>query len=236
MESGVHSGPMVRSFTQRRRFGNELALFALANVDDTDYTVFHCHGRYNEVDSVIASEADYQKWYMGDPEGAGPPVFRQTIDLLFSSNPILFVGYGLADDDLLRPLRMLQAVDLTLREAKPLVALIEEPAEGEDWIRHEILFERYGRARHSIHTAPAERPRLWAAALCASLRRPATRFRRLEPGLDRQAHHEEGSGGSHSGQSYRHYAVDPDTENPLGDTRVREQLTALRTLSPKAPS
>src|SRR5687768_17139676 len=61
-----------RSFTQRRDFHKELTGFAVAGVPEMRDAVFHCHGRYDDPKSIVATEHDYQKWYLGrdDPEGA----------------------------------------------------------------------------------------------------------------------------------------------------------------------
>jgi len=98
------------SFSQKNEYFEELALFALGEWHDNAPAVFHCHGRFDEIDSIIASESDYQQWYIKEGDGAAT-AFRQCVQLLFSSNPLLFVGYGLGDDDLLRPLRYLGAID-----------------------------------------------------------------------------------------------------------------------------
>jgi len=69
--------------------------------------------------------------YLADHDGDGP-AFRQTVDLLLNSNPILFVGYGLGDEDLLRPLRHFQAACPDERLSRPLFALMQKNDNGED--------------------------------------------------------------------------------------------------------
>src|SRR6185503_12475169 len=95
------------SFTQEREYTAQLAQFPLARAEPgrpNQNRVFHCHGRFDRPRSIIATERDYQQWYVGDPQAEGGP-FRQAVQLLLESNPLLLVGYGLRDDDLLRPLR-----------------------------------------------------------------------------------------------------------------------------------
>jgi tetratricopeptide (TPR) repeat protein len=153
-----------RSFTQKPQSYDQLALFALAEVEEARNLVFHCHGRIDQEDSIIATEADYQKWYLAEsPEGIA---FRQTIDLLLGSNPILFVGYGLGDEDLLRPLRLFHAVSSEERYSRPLFALLSEEKDGKDWDHHEFLFERYGLNVIPFPAKPKER----GAKLCHELR------------------------------------------------------------------
>lgn len=131
------------SITQEDRFTDELTRFALTDIPKSRrYSVFHCHGRYDQPSSIIAGEADYQRWYLGRHRKTGS-AFRQSIELLFESNPLLFVGYGLGDEDLLRPLRVLGALDPERKASRPIFALM--PWKGErDRYQMQQLYERYG--------------------------------------------------------------------------------------------
>ena len=131
------------SLTQEDENTKELTRFALADIPLRNrYAVFHCHGRFDRPGSIIAGEADYQKWYLGRREGQGS-AFRQSIELLFESNPLLFVGYGLGDEDLLRPLRVLGAVDPQRKCSRPLFAVMPFKDEGDKY-RLQQYYERYG--------------------------------------------------------------------------------------------
>jgi tetratricopeptide (TPR) repeat protein len=156
------------SFTQEMANFDQMACFALAGIDDAENMVFHCHGRYDEPEAIIATELDYQKWYLSE-RPAIAPVFLQTLDLLFNSNPILFVGYGLGDEDLLRPLRRIAAVTPEKREFRLLFALLPERSEGEDWDLHETLFERYGLNVLPFEVPTTDDPAAWGRAICAKL-------------------------------------------------------------------
>lgn len=134
--------PGALSFTQEPDYVEQLAMFALARAGNSNM-VFHCHGRYDRPGSIIASESDYQRWYVSDLKGAGPS-FRQTIELLLESNPLLFVGYGLRDPDLLQPLRQLGAVDPGRKHSRPIFALLPWSGKEEEYHQHDLLFERYG--------------------------------------------------------------------------------------------
>ncbi len=131
-----------RAFTQQPKHYDQLALFSLSRVDATNDMVFHCHGHYQEPESMVVTESDYQRWYLSEkPEASA---FRQTIELLFSSNPVLFVGFSLSDEDLLRTLRLITANRTDPHTRQPLFALLPEVAEGVDEDAHDFLFERYG--------------------------------------------------------------------------------------------
>jgi tetratricopeptide (TPR) repeat protein len=137
---------LLRSFSQTSHDYEQLALFALAKIRGNENAVFHCHGRFDDYDSLIASEADYQSWYFSDKDPSRR-IFRQTIELLIDSNPLLFVGYGLQDEELLRPLRHLNALDPKRKHSRPLFALVAATPEDEG--HDEVLYERYG-----VHVIP----------------------------------------------------------------------------------
>lgn len=158
----------LRSFSQNSTNFEHLALFSLAQVRGSEYAVFHCHGRFDDLESLIASEEDYQKWYLSEGDDS-KRTFRQTIELLLESNPLLFVGYGLGDDDLLRPLRHLNALDPKHRYGRPLFALVPVPSDDDKDIRGEVLYQRYG--VHVIpYVAPIRDSDQANIALCEKLR------------------------------------------------------------------
>lgn len=225
-EAGAVSGPTL-SFTQQPANRDQLALFALAGVEGTEDMVFHCHGRFDDPGSIVAGEADYQRWYL-DQGSAEARTFHQTIELLFSSNPILFVGYGLGDEDLMRPLRLLSATEASRKASRPLFALLPEATEGADELYHQELFERYG-----LHALPFRRPGSddsedWGRALCAALVRieeerlawrdgwvakPTFRTVRVEADAPRP---------------YRHYGMVPKGGEVFGRDRVRAKLDEMK--------
>lgn len=215
------------SFTQRRENSEQLALFALARVSAAKNMVFHCHGRYDDPDTILATELDYQRWYLAEEEEAAS-AFLQTFDLLFTSNPILFVGFGLTDEDLLRPLRRIGAANPERREFRPLFALVPERPGQEDWDLHERLFERYGLNVIPFPAPASADPLARGEALCAELAR--LEEERLQwrdgwldkPLLRRVTVH------AQRPQPYRHYSVDPREHETLGQQRVSNKLAQLR--------
>ena len=143
----------LRTFTQQPKHFDQLALFILSRVEDAENMVFHCHGNHRDPDSMVITEADYQSWYFRDDDAG--VAFRQTLNLLFGSNPILFIGFSLADDDLMRPLRMFAAESLNRKSSRPLFALIPEKpklTEGQQSLNEDYysqLYDRYG-----VHVIP----------------------------------------------------------------------------------
>jgi len=151
----VHRLDARRSFTQVGEFSDRLAEFVLARRQERGGDlVFHCHGRCDDPASMILTEEDYQKWYLakGDSEKRA---FQQTIELLLGSNPILFIGYGMGDQDLLRALRHLGMAEPRYKHSRPLFVVrtaSDHPANAEFEARAD--FERFG--VHVIRMPQAE--------------------------------------------------------------------------------
>lgn len=133
-----------RSFSQMPENAGQLAEFILARTRRRQPAmVFHCHGRCDHPESMVLTEDDYQKWYLDDRDDSKRD-FRGTIDLLLGSNPILFLGYGLSDYELLRTLRIASASDVRHKDARPLFALFWR---GDTTNCHDFadyFFEAYG--------------------------------------------------------------------------------------------
>ncbi|MEM7204097.1 MAG: SIR2 family protein [Planctomycetota bacterium] len=87
--------------------------------------VFHCHGVAAHPDSVILSEEDYQRTYLRRTEDSS--AYRAALETALASNPILFVGVGMEEPDLLRPLRRFVAERAHESVERPLFALLPRP-------------------------------------------------------------------------------------------------------------
>lgn len=115
----------------------KLCEFVTADPASHHEMVFHCHGR-RKLDPLIVTEEDYQECYFG--RGDEKMAFRQSLELLYGSNPILFIGTGLNDEDLFRPLRVFGATHRSRRAEQLLFALVPETQNQ----RIESLYVRYG--------------------------------------------------------------------------------------------
>lgn len=164
-------GSRRHSFTQKAT--DQLASFALAGITGNENRVFHCHGRFDDPESVVATEADYQRWYLTKEDQASF-AFQRSIEILLGSNPLLFIGYGLHDDDLLRPLRQLLAIDPEQKYVRPVFALLECSGE-KDLSEHDLLRARYG--LHAIpYESQGEKPDQKTKALCEALQNLGKRW------------------------------------------------------------
>lgn len=213
-----------RDFTQESEFNDQLALFALTKVEEADYMVFHCHGHYNRPESLIVTEDDYQRWYLAQ-ERTGGIAFQQTVSLLFGSNPILFVGYGLGDDDLLGTIRMFNSVEPERKSSRPLFALLPERVEGEDDDDHRFYFERYG-----VNVIPfqARTPEERSRALFEALQTLKNDWTEWRSGWLQKPRIRKIQIASKPPEAYHHYPMaGPEMPNFGGDT-VRDLLEELR--------
>ncbi len=118
----------------------ELLLFA-ANFSPAQVQVVHLHGSVRDPSAMIVTDRDYNQRYFS--RGAWPSVLGDGQDLLFRGNAILFVGVGMTEDELLRPLRIL--AQAPTRDGRPVFALLaSSSSEAEDTALAVKLFQRYG--------------------------------------------------------------------------------------------
>jgi len=216
------------SFTQEAEESERLAQFALGR-SRGDPMVFHCHGRFDRPGSVIATERDYQRWYLGGHRGFGTH-FSHVVELLFGSNPLVFVGYGLGDEDLLRPLRILGAANPQRKEERPIFAILPEFEEEGDWHRHEHLFERYG-----LHVIPyldsSNDPEHRGRALCDELQRLLEVHRSWYENWLRKPKLRSVVVEPRPRTPYRHSCLDLRDHEVLGPRRVETKLQELAELA-----
>lgn len=179
-----------KSFSQKSKYCDELSKFPLAHYDDNRGMVFHCHGRLDDIDSCIITENDYQRWYLKSEPEYIP--FRQTLDITLGSNPILIIGYGLGDIDLMRWLRMMTANRSEDRVRNPLFCInyITEDAYRTKWKEDTRLIQAECDAlylKYGLHVIPVyeheTRPRGGKTTLCTALADLAERWKGWWNGL-----------------------------------------------------
>lgn len=213
------------SFTQTPESREQLALFALARLPEPSDRVFHCHGRFDDPRSMVVTEADYQKWYLSDGADINSTFF-QSLDLLFSANPILFLGYSLRDDDLLRPLRIISATESYRKSTRPLFALLPERSDS-DWDHHEFLFERYG-----IHVIPFPEPRdstpnAWANTYSTEFHQLRDNWEQRRQGWLEKPYFRKVELPIARPEPYHHYAIGLPEDKLLGRSKVEKNCQQL---------
>lgn len=132
------------------------------------YTVFKAHGSLHSKERLVLGEGDYGERYL--QRGSHFETYRDAMDLYLAANAVLFVGIGLEEPDVLRPLRVLlanRAVDACHR---PTFALI--PAEGDEQTQYERrLYHLHRHGLHLLQFPVADNDR--SASLCAALEKVA---------------------------------------------------------------
>lgn len=112
-------------------------------VSEDEYTVqvAHLHGRATADSDLVVTERDYRNSYIHN--GDVSDIYRQGLSILFGGNPVLFIGVGLNEEDLLRPLR--EFLSLEPDSNRPVLALMPALSSERDCrattIKH---FARYG--------------------------------------------------------------------------------------------
>lgn len=122
----------------------ELVKFALG-VPGYDCGVFHCHGSVLEPDSMVVTEKDYQALYLSDDHAHRS--YRDALQLAFAANPILFLGVGMNEPDLLRALRQFVSEQEHGRRERSLFAVLptENAVTSPEAVEfREHLYARYG--------------------------------------------------------------------------------------------
>lgn len=97
-----HLGAVLRDQTFKRDRAAELVAFSVGR-NRVGASVFHLHGRATKDDGLVISERDYLDLYLSEDNHRD--TVDEAIDLAFSSGPVLFLGLGMTEADMLRPLR-----------------------------------------------------------------------------------------------------------------------------------
>lgn len=117
----------VVSATLNSRNIGELIGFAALD-ESYDRQVFHLHGRIDDPDNLVLTQRDYRRVYMRD--GHARSQFEEVQEMLFGGNPILFIGTGVSEADVLQPLRRFVSRSESMR-ASPRTIFALLPANHE---------------------------------------------------------------------------------------------------------
>ncbi len=150
LDEGAHVSPIADSIRIGPLGGSsrDLVLKDDTSVDLIDFAtndgryeveVIHLHGRATEDSDILITERDYQLAYIRD--SARQSAFREGLDIAFGGNPVLFVGLGLSEGDVLRPLR--EFVSSTSRRTRSIIALRDATADAAT--REAFLMDSYAK-------------------------------------------------------------------------------------------
>jgi tetratricopeptide (TPR) repeat protein len=109
-----------------------------------DYQVCHLHGRAidGEEEDIVVTAQDYNRAYVRNDETRH--LVDESIKLAFGANPLFFVGHGMREEDLLRPLRQFLSEKIP-RTDRLAIALLPGAKKAPDRRREVIsYFVLYG--------------------------------------------------------------------------------------------
>lgn len=95
-------GGVLSDMTFSEQTSTDLLCFS-AGAGPAEASVFHLHGRATVDDKIVATERDYMDQYMRNSPNR--EVVDESILMAFAATPILFLGLGMEESDVLRPLR-----------------------------------------------------------------------------------------------------------------------------------
>lgn len=95
-------GKLAKSSVFDPKAAAKLVAFAVG-APGVHVDIFHLHGRVQPGDPLVITEGDYQQAYLKNDESRR--IFNEALDVIFGGNPVLFLGAGLSEADLMRPLR-----------------------------------------------------------------------------------------------------------------------------------
>lgn len=98
----THDGTLLVSDIFSRERTDRLFEFALG-ASSVEGHVMHIHGRIDRPDSLVISYADYERLYRRSSLTKLP--FEHAMRCLYAGNPILFIGLGLSEEEMLFHLR-----------------------------------------------------------------------------------------------------------------------------------
>lgn len=138
-------GQEARSLSFIPHSAGDLMDFAVG-AKEVSVDILHLHGRVNDGDNMVITEDDYQNYYV-KPKKNQEHILNG-LEVIWGGNPIVFMGVGLNEDDLLRPMR--QFVSLKPKERRPVIAFMpnlnSNTADNKNKLRADILsmFVKYG--------------------------------------------------------------------------------------------
>lgn len=125
-QSVVHTDGIrrsLRSVSMNDSNIGDLVNFAL-HPRSYEAQVFHLHGRCDKPQDMVMTERDYQRTYL--KPGAQQHTFDEALSTIFAGNEVLFVGVGMDEADMMRPLRQFVSQERRSDMAKqPVYALME---------------------------------------------------------------------------------------------------------------
>jgi tetratricopeptide (TPR) repeat protein len=108
MRKVTSDGKRVISDCFQRERADQLFSFAI-HAPDTNAHIMHLHGRADAPNTMVVNYSDYERQYR--KSGITKLPFQHALKLLFAGNPIVFIGIGMSEEELLGTLRQFVSDD-----------------------------------------------------------------------------------------------------------------------------
>ena len=147
IEESCFGRPPDKQLTYNEKKLADLIDFGFSH--DPKCRVFHLHGvNLTGGGELVIAERDYQETYLRDDSRSR--TYRKTFESILRSNPLIFVGVGMTEDDVLRPFRRFLSERRVGEVQRPLFAIMGAPRSTLDASAHSLaaqrrlLYARYG--------------------------------------------------------------------------------------------
>ena len=108
MRKVTSDGKRIISDCFQRERADQLFSFAI-HAPDTNAHIMHLHGRADAPETMVVSYSDYERQYR--KSGITKLPFQHALKLLFAGNPIVFIGVGMSEEEILGTLRQFVSDD-----------------------------------------------------------------------------------------------------------------------------
>ncbi len=95
------SKPIISSSLDASNVGDLLNFASYSRNHEAQ--IFHLHGRCDRPQDLVVTQNDYRRIYAEDPRS--DQAFQSAQEVLFAGNDVLMIGFGLGEEDVLRPFR-----------------------------------------------------------------------------------------------------------------------------------
>lgn len=146
-----HRGGVLVDYDFTRETAADLINFS-SDHEESDASVFHLHGRADQSSRLVITESDYRDQYLRGDELS--ETVEESIRVGFAANPMLFVGTGMSESEVLRPLRQFVTDKGSAANRSAIVLLAGTNDRHARTKMATTLYLRYG--AHAVHFGHGE--------------------------------------------------------------------------------
>lgn len=100
-----HAGAIGSSLTLKPDNSPQLLAFAAKPISSSSgHQIVHIHGSIKDAESMVVFQGDYNALYVNTNRKLDS--FQDALHIMFNGNAVLFLGIGMSEDDVMRPIRL----------------------------------------------------------------------------------------------------------------------------------